>query len=110
DALLAEAQAPGVVVGRAEEFHLRAVRLEAEEALAELVGLPADPEARGVVALHGPDPVIQAVLHVAGAAVRVAHVPGAEEHLAHVGLAVAVGVLEEDGLRRVEDDDAAASK
>ena len=40
--------------------------------------LAPDPEPRQVVALHRPDPVVQAVLHIAGTAVRVAQRPGAE--------------------------------
>ena len=39
---LAEADAPGVVVRAAEELELRAVGLEPEEALAEVVPLAAD--------------------------------------------------------------------
>src|SRR5206468_9098541 len=41
-ALLADADAPRVVVGAAEELQLRAVGLEPEEALAEVVPLAAD--------------------------------------------------------------------
>src|SRR5207253_4521735 len=42
DALLAEAYAPRIIVGVAQELHLRAVRLETVEALAEPVMLAAN--------------------------------------------------------------------
>ena len=41
---------------------------------------------------------------------RVAGAPAGEQHLAHVGHVVAVGVLEEQRVRRLVDDDAAVGE
>ncbi len=71
------------------------------ETLPERVRLAAQRQARVVVALHAPNPVVESVLHIARPAVRVAFVPRAEQHFAHVGLVVAFGRFEKQRLRRM---------
>src|SRR5262245_31486528 len=117
DSLFAEAQAPGVVVRRAEELEVGdgrifafAFDLEAETSLAEAGYLLAVGEDRPriVVPLHGPVPVVETVLEIAHAAVRIAHVPTGDQRLAQVGFIVAVGVLEVDCLAAILDNRPAA--
>ena len=66
-ALLADADAPRVVVRAAEELELRAVGLEPEEALAEVVPLAADLAVEAGVADDRVDPVVEPVPQVATA-------------------------------------------
>ena len=93
--LFADAQSPGVVVRRPDEFQLAAVRPEAEESHSERVGMRSAGDHRlgRIVALHGPDPVVQAVLEIAHPAVRVAHAPAADQHMPLVRSSVSVGVF-----------------
>ena len=76
-----------------------AVGLEAEEPLLEAQRLAADVALERAVADHAPDPVVQAVAEVVRPGVRVdlPRVPAGEQFPLLVGLAVAVGVLEEPG-------------
>ena len=106
-ALLADADAPRVVVRAAEELQLRAVGLEPEEALAEVVPLAADLADEAGVADDRVDPVVQPVPQVRRPGVGVARAEPGEERLALVGLAVAVGVLQEEHVRGLRDDQAA---
>ena len=69
--------------------------------------LAADRAPKRRVADDPPDPVIEPPAQVARPGVRVADAPAREEDLAHVGLAVAVGVLEEQRVGRLQDDHAA---
>ena len=107
EALLADADAPRVVVRAAEELQLRAVRLEPEEPLAEAVPLAADLAAEAGVADDRVDPVIQPVAEVRRAGVGVVRAEAGEEDLPLVGLAVAVGVLEEEHVGGLRHDQAA---
>src|SRR5437660_12508439 len=79
EALLAEAHAPGVVVGAAQELELGPVRPEAEETLLEAVLLAADCAAEARVADHAVDPVVRAPPQVARPRVRVVREPAAEQ-------------------------------
>ena len=97
--LFAQAQPPGVVIGRADELEFRAIGAEAEEAHAERL-LFRSPHHRGrvVVTLHRPDPVVEAVLEVADPAMGVPHAPAGKDHRPFVGDIVPRGVLEKDSL------------
>ena len=106
-ALLADADAPRVVVRAAEELQLRAVGLEPEEALAEVVPLAADLAGEAGVADDRVDPVVEPVPQVRRPGVGVARAEPGEERLALVGLAVAVGVLQEEHVRGLRHDQAA---
>ena len=112
DTFFAEANSPGVVIGRSNELHLGAVGLEAEKALPKLLATRARIAAGTgpVVALHPPDPVVQTVLEVAHATVRVAHLPTRQQHLTLVGAVVSIGVFEEQRLLCVLHDHAASRK
>src|SRR5690606_21677772 len=78
---------------------------------AELAAVPravADGATEAVVADRSEDLVVEAVAQVARRAMRIGARPAVRENRAPVGLAVAVGVLEKEDLRRLRDDDAAA--
>ena len=105
--LLAEAQSPGVVVGAAEKFELRPVGPAAPEAGAKSQRLAPDLAFESRVADDPVDPAIESPGQVAWAGVRVAGAPATEEHLSQVGLAVAVGVLEQEHVRGLRHDQAA---
>ena len=62
-----------------------------------LAGRAGDLRRRAVVALHGPNPVVQSVLEVADASVRIAHVPAIEQHTPLISHVVAIGVLHVPG-------------
>ena len=104
--ILAEADAPRVVAGAAEHLELRAIGPEAVEGLPESVSLAAYRPTEAGVADDPPDPVVESPSQVARTGVRVADAPAGEQDLAHVGLAVAVGILQEQRVGRLEDDDA----
>ena len=106
-AVLAESQAPGVVVARAHELQLRAVALEAVHAHAEPHPLPTHLPVESAVSDHTPDPVVRTVPQVRGGGMRVAHAPAFEEHTPFVGLVVPVAVLEEQGVPGLHDDESA---
>ena len=105
--LLAETQSPGVVVGAAEKFELRPVGPAAPEAGAKPQRLAPDLTFESRVAHDAIHPAVQAPGEVARAGVRVAGAPATEEHLSQVGLAVAVGVFEQEHVRRLRHDQAA---
>ena len=107
DALLAEAQSPGVVVARLDELQHRAVGLEAKDALSKFQPFAAHRSVKARVADRAPDPVVEAAPQVARPGVRVVHTPAGEEHLPHVRLVIAAGILEEKRVGRLRDDDAA---
>ena len=65
----------------------------------KLMPLAADLAVEAGVADDAVDPVVEAVAQVARPGVGVARAPAGEQDLAHVGLAVAVGVLEEQRVR-----------
>src|SRR5262245_13104947 len=109
-ALLVETNAPGVVACTPQELEFRAVRLEAVEALAKSVLLLADGAVEARVTDDAVDPVVQAVLQVTRAGMRVAGVPAAEENLALISHVVAVGVSEEQRVRRLVNDHPAAGE
>src|SRR5262249_30129650 len=109
-AIFAYPQAPGVVVGRTQEFQLGRIGFETEKALLKRVGFSANGHGGIVIALHGPNPVVEAIAHVAHAAVSVALAPVAEQNLADVGFAFARFILEEHGSLSFEDNDAAVVK
>ena len=69
--------------------------------------LAADRPAEAGIADDPPDPVVEPPSQVARAGVGVAGAPAGEQDLAHVGLAVAVGILEEERVGCLEDDHAA---
>ena len=112
------AQSPGVVAGAAEEnsslvtFNsgnsplTGAARLKtkAVKALAEVHLLTVHFAVEACVANGSVDPVVEAVMKVARPGVRVVRRPTGEEHLPQVGLAVAVGVLEEERVRSLMDN------
>ena len=104
--LLAEAESPGVVVGAAEKFELRPVGFEPEEPGPEPQLLAPDLAFESRVADDAIHPAIEAPGEVARAGVRVASAPATEEHLSQVGLAVAVGVFEEEHVRGLRHDQA----
>src|SRR5207248_2433360 len=118
--VLGEGQAPGVVVGAAEEFELgddrdglvrarsvsdgggarpsltlRALKFQLEPVvpLAELQLLAVHLAVKPAVADAAVNPVVEPVVQVARPGVRVLGAPAGEEDLPQVGLAVAVGVL-----------------
>ena len=96
EALLAEADAPGVVVGGAQELELRAVGLEAVEALAEAVLSRRRPCRRSRSSRRCRRSSCRG--RSAGCSARRACRRCAQpvkSDLAHVGLVVAVGVLQE---------------
>ena len=105
--LLAEAESPGVIVGAAEKFELRPVGLEPEEPGPEPQLLAPDLALKSRVAHDAVHPAIEAPGEVARAGVRVTSAPATEEHLSQVGLAVAVGVLEQAHVRGLRHDQAA---
>ena len=107
--LLAETQSPGVVVGAAEKFELRPVGPAAPEAGAKPQRLAPDLALESRVAHDAIHPAIEAPGEVARAGVRVAGAPATEEHLSQVGLAVAVGVLEQEHVRGLRHDQAAVA-
>ena len=74
---------------------------EAVDAGAEALLLAADGAVERGIADRAPELVVEAVAEVRGAGVGVPGAPAAEDDLADVGLVVAVGVLEEQGLRGV---------
>ena len=85
------------------------MNLESPEALAKThLRLAVDDRLRVVVALHGPDPVVGAILEVANSAVGIAHRPTCDERLAKVGFIVAVDVFHVDRRLAVLDDDTSA--
>ena len=77
-----------------------AVRLEAVGALRELHRLAVHLAVEAGVADDAPDVVVGAVLQVRRPGVRVARAPAGAQNLPHVGLVVAVRVLEEQQVRR----------
>ena len=91
----------------AEEFQLRAVRLEPEEALAEVQSLAADLARETGVADDRVDPVVQPVPQVRRPGVGVVRLEAGEQDLALVGLAVAVRVVEEQHVGGLRHDQAA---
>ena len=56
------------------------------------------------------NPVINAILQVAGLRMGVANAPGIHEHFTHICVVVALRGLEEDQARWLGDDDAAVGK
>ena len=102
--LFAEAESPGVVVGAAEKFELRPVRPQAPEAGAKPQRFAADGALESGISHDAVHPAIEAPGEVTRAGVRVAGAPSTEEHLSQVGLAVAVGVLEEEHVRGLRHD------
>ncbi len=109
-ALLADADPPGVIRGRAEELHGRAVGAEPVEPLAEAVRLVADGPPEGGVADDPVEPVIEAVPQVARPGVGVAGSPAGEEDLSDVGPVVAGRILEKERVGSLMDDDAAVGE
>ena len=105
--LLAETQSPGVVVGAAEEFELRPVGLEPEKPGPKPQLLAPDRAIESRVADDPIHPAIEAPSEIAWAGVRVAGAPATQQHLSQVGLAVAVGVFEQEHVRRLRHDQAA---
>ena len=110
EAFLGDPHAPRVVVRVPEKLELRAIGLEPVEPLAELVPLAADRPVEPGVTDDPVEPVIEAIAEVARPGVGVAGAPAGEENLADVGLVVAVGVLEEQGVGRLVDDQAAVGE
>ena len=104
------AVAPGVVGELMQELERAAVRLEAIGAHGELMLLAADVAFDAAVADAAVDPVVEAVVQVAGLRVGVADAPAVHDDLAFVGFVVAVGVLKVDELRWCGDDDALAGE
>ena len=102
--LLAEPEAPGAVVGAPQELELRAIRLEAEEALLELQVLAPHCALEARIADDAVHPAVEAPGEVARAGVRVERAPAGEQLPADVGLPVAVGVLEIERVRSLGDD------
>ena len=105
--LFAEADPPGVVARAAQEFELRAIRLEPVQSLTEPDRLAPHRSSKRRISDDAVDPVIQSISQVAGARVGIADSPPGEEHLLHVGPAVAVGVFEKERIGRLQDDHAA---
>src|SRR5260370_823875 len=79
-----DSQAPGVIRGGAEKFQLRAVGLEAENPLAELVELASNLAAEAGIADRGVSPIVQPQPQVARAGMGVAGVEAAEQNLADI--------------------------
>ena len=110
-ALFADAQAPGVVVGRTDELQPRTVGTKTEKAHAKgLLTLPIEYGCRIVVALHGPDPVVQTVLKIADPAVGVSQGPIGNQHPPFIRAVVAVRVPQIQRLGTVLHNHAAAMK
>ena len=75
EVVLGDAESPGVVVAGTNELQLRAVRLEAEDALPEANFLPAHNPAETRIAHRAPDPVVESVAQIACGGMCVAHSP-----------------------------------
>ena len=84
-------------------------QLEAVVPLLEADALAVDGAVEAGVAHTPVDPVVEAVTQVTRPGVGVVGGPAGEQDLPHVGDAVAVGVLEEQGVRGLVDDDAAVN-
>ena len=90
-----------------KKFQSRAIRFETENALAELELFAANVAAEIRVTHRAVEPVIKAATEIALHRVRVACAPARKNGLPHIGLVVAVSVLEEKHVARFRDDDAA---
>ena len=101
---------PGVVGEPVEELELGAVRFEAIGAHGELLFFAADDAFDAGVADAAVDPVVEAVVQVAGLGVGVADAPAVDDGFAEVGFVVAVGVFEVDEFGGGGDDDAFAGE
>ena len=107
---LRHAEAPGVVRRAGHILEAAAVRLEAVHPLAELHLLPVHLAVEARVADRAPDVVVGSVHQARRPGMRVANAPSGAEDLPDVGLVVAVGVLQEQHVRRRRDDHAAVGE
>ena len=93
-----------------QKLQRRAVRVEAVGALRELHRLPADGPLETRITHAAVEPVVVSVVQVVRLRVGVADAPAGDEILAHVGLVVAVRVLEKKQARRLRNDNSAAGE
>src|SRR5439155_25037752 len=94
DVVLADAQAPGVVVAGADKFQGRSVRFESENPLAK-PDLSATHRATEYgITDRPPNPVVESVAQIARCRVGIARSPAGEQHPSFVRLVVPVRVPE----------------
>src|SRR5437868_6923969 len=79
----------------------------AVESMAGSGGVRVDVIHLPILAAGGPDPVIQSIGEIAQHGVGIVSAKAGEEHLLRIGLAIAIGIFEEDDVGRLGDDDAA---
>ena len=109
-ASLVRALCPSVVGELMKELDLRAIGFETIAAHRELMILIAHAPLEAGVANCAINPVINAILQVAGLRMGVANAPGIHEHFTHIRVVVALSGLEEDQARWLGNDDAAVGK
>ena len=110
DTLLAEAHAPGVVVGVANELASRPIRFEPVEASGEALLFSPYFSVEARVADDSPDPIIEAPVHIARPRVGVACRPAAEENLSFIRPVIAICVAQEEGVGRLVDKEASSGE
>jgi len=93
-----------------EELELGAVRAEAVATHREVLLLAADFAGEAAVTDRAPEPIVVTVRKAAGLGMGIADAPAGHDDLTHVGLVVAVGILEEDEVRGLRDDHAAVGE
>src|SRR5262245_7713713 len=94
-----EALSPGVIRELVKEFEGGAVRFETVGAHGEIEQFPTDRSLKAGVTDAAVQPVVVAVVEVAGLRVSVTNAPAFHDHFADVGLVVAVGVFEKHETR-----------
>ena len=80
DSLFADPQPPRIVVGRTDEFDFGSIGAETKESSrkTQVRFFAWSSWPRSVIALHRPDPVIESILKITYAAVRIALIPAGE--------------------------------
>ena len=101
---------PGVVRELVEELELGAVRGEAVATHGEVLLFSGDLAGEATVTDRAAQPIVIAVGEAARLGVGIADTPAGQDDLAHVGLVVAIGVLEEDEVGSLRDDHAAVGE
>src|SRR5262249_44942281 len=110
DSLFADPDPPRVIVRAPQKFEFRAIGTESIEPRTERQPFAIDGSIETRIPNDAVDPVVEPVMQIARAGVRIARGPAGEQDAALVGYVVAVYVLEEQHVGSLTDDEPPAGK